>query len=105
MSESLENARATLRVTAEASAEQVRSAYLNLVRQHPPDQDAEQFRQIHAAYQLLSDPLTQADALMTPAGPPDLMKVVEAAEQQRPRLETLALLSLGNVTAGKQGKA
>ena len=80
-----------------ATPEELRKAYLALVRQHPPDRDPEKFRDIHAAYQMLSDPLAQATALLTPSrDKPDLLTVIAEAEKVRPRLATLTLLALGN---------
>ena len=97
MDEAVTHAHLVLDVKHDASADEVRSAYLNLVRQYPPDQDAVRFRQIHAAYELLSDPLSQAKAMVTiPRDRPDLKKIVASADTQRPRLPKLLLLALGN---------
>lgn len=86
-----------LGVEPSASTEQVRAAYLALVRQHPPDRDADRFREIHAAYEQLNDPLMQARAILSrPATRPDLQQIVADAEKQPARLSTLTLLALGN---------
>jgi DnaJ-domain-containing protein 1 len=97
MNTSVSNAHTVLGVALDATPEEVRRAYLALVRQYPPDRDAEKFREIHTAYQLLSDPLVQAEAFLTPSHDrPDLSQIIAAAEKERPRLTKLALLALGN---------
>ena len=91
------NAYETLGVDADASQEDVRSAYLKLVRQYPPDRHPDQFQKIHAAYQLLNDPLMQAKALFNiRKHRPNLLEVIANAEKIRPRLPKLVLLALGN---------
>ena len=51
-----EQAAALLGVPNGASAEQIRAAYLQMVKKHPPDRAAAEFERIRDAYQLLSDP-------------------------------------------------
>ena len=51
-----DEAREVLGVSPDATAEQVRSAYLEKVRQHPPDRDPEQFERVRDAYGRLRDP-------------------------------------------------
>ena len=97
MSVSLSNAHLILDLKSDASPEELRKAYLNLVRQHPPDRDPEKFRDIHAAYQLLIDPLAQAAELLSIYdGEVDLAAVISDAAKVHPRLSTLNLLALGN---------
>ncbi len=97
MSTSVSSAHAVLGVALDATPEEVRRAYLGLVRQYPPDRDAEKFREIHTAYQLLNDPLVQAEAFLTPGHDrPNLSELIAAGEKERPRLPTLNLLALGN---------
>ena len=97
MSVSASNAHQILELKPDATAEEIRKAYLSLVRQHPPDRDPDKFRDIHAAYQMLNDPMVQATALLTRnRDKPDLLAVIAAAEKVRPRLSTLNLLALGN---------
>lgn len=80
-----------------ASAEQVRSTYLKLVRQFPPDRDPDLFARINRAYQLLSDPLKLAEALIKePDKEPDLEALVERLAGEPRRLTPDQLLSLGN---------
>ena len=97
MSVSASNAHQILELKPDATAEEIRKAYLSLVRQHPPDRDPDKFRDIHAAYQMLNDPMVQATALLTRnRDKPDLLAVIAAAEKVRPRLSPLNLLALGN---------
>jgi preprotein translocase subunit Sec63 len=80
-----------------ASLDDFRKAYLSLVRQYPPDREPEKFREVHAAYQLVIDPMEQAKSLLIKSrDQPDLVQVIAAAEKIRPRLATLNLLALGN---------
>lgn len=89
---------AVLGLDLDATAEQVRAAYLALVQKFPPDREPQRFAQIHQAYEWLSDPLAYARDLTEVAdGPPNLMALVEAAAAKPPRLTPAQLLSLGNV--------
>ena len=63
MSVSTNSAHQILDVKPDANAEEIRKAYLGLVRKHPPDRDPDKFREIHAAYQMLNDPMVQAAAM------------------------------------------
>jgi len=44
-----------LAVTPDASDQQIRQAYLQCVKQHPPEQDPETFKQIRQAYEAIKD--------------------------------------------------
>jgi preprotein translocase subunit Sec63 len=90
------NPHQVLGVPATATADEVRSAYLNLVRLHPPEADGDKFRQINTAYQMLNDPLVQAAAYLKPSEPPDLRTIIAAAEKSICRIPKLALLALGD---------
>src|SRR5512138_1512464 len=46
---------AHLGLTAPASADQIRRGYLRAVRAHPPERDADGFRRVRDAYELLKD--------------------------------------------------
>ena len=50
------DARAILGVAAKAGAEDIRAAYLDKVKDHPPDRSPEQFERIRDAYETLRDP-------------------------------------------------
>jgi len=86
----------TLGLPATASAEDIRNAYLALVRLHPPDADADKFREIYSAYQVLSEPLVQAMQLLKQSEEPDLHAIVAEAEKTICRIPKLALLALGD---------
>jgi DnaJ-domain-containing protein 1 len=90
------NPHQVLGVPATATPDEVRIAYLNLVRLHPPEADGDRFREIHSAYQMLNDPLVQAAAYLKLTEPPDLHKIIANAEKTICRLPKLALLALGN---------
>lgn len=53
-----------LGVAPEAGPEEIRAAYLRLLRQFPPDRAPEQFQRIRAAYELLSDPRQRARRML-----------------------------------------
>jgi hypothetical protein len=89
-----------LGLAADATLEVVRSAYLRLVREHPPERDAEKFREIHSAYTLLNDPMEQAKALLALSRePPDLTAIITNAVAKPLRIPKLPLLALGNEDA------
>ncbi len=63
---------AVLNLEHGANAEEIRAAYLRLIREHPPDQEPEAFERIRDAYDLLCDPAQRVQRLMElvdPAGP------------------------------------
>ena len=97
MSDLLRTPHQILNLKLDASPDDVRQAYLALVRLYPPDRNADKFREIHSAYQMLSDPLILAKAMVTSKfDRPNLLATIESAEKIRPRLSPLTLLSLGN---------
>jgi len=62
-------ARSLLGVSADASETQIRAAYLEQVRQHPPDAEPERFEQIRDAYALLRDPAMRARLVLVGPDP------------------------------------
>lgn len=88
-----------LGVIGEATEEEIRKRYLELVRLYPPDREPERFRQIHDAYQQVSDPIRLARSLLEiDREPPDPKTILDRHEKLPPRLSVDALLSLGNRT-------
>jgi curved DNA-binding protein CbpA len=87
-----------LGVPREASEEQIRARYLELVKQHPPDREPEKFREVRAAFEAAKDPLLIARRLIEPPGeePPSWSEALEKQKRIPPRLSTAFLLSLGN---------
>lgn len=47
-----------------AGAEEIRAAYLRLIREYPPDREPEAFERIRDAHDLLCDPVQRAERLM-----------------------------------------
>jgi tetratricopeptide (TPR) repeat protein len=99
---------ATLEIGPKATPEEIRRAYYQMVRKHPPEKDAEKFQQIRRAYETLSDEKTRRDydalqeygdeitGLFSQA-----MHLMEQGnwESAAARLKHLLLLSPGNQTA------
>jgi curved DNA-binding protein CbpA len=81
-----------------ASEQEVRSRYLDLVRQFPPERDPAKFQEIHAAYQAASDPLVTARALIAfdDDEPRPWSEIIAEHKANPPRLGVDVLLSLGN---------
>jgi DnaJ-class molecular chaperone len=46
-----------LSLSSDASEEQIRKRYLELVREFPPDRDPKKFAEVRAAYDQLRDPI------------------------------------------------
>lgn len=90
-----------LRLARDAGEAEIRSRYLELVKQFPPDRDPDKFREIRAAYEAIKDPLAIARRLLIPPGDeiPQWDQVIEAQRHNPPRLTTAFLLSLGNRSA------
>lgn len=88
----------------DASEEQVRRRYLELVKQYPPEREPDRFREIHQAYQAAGDPLVQAQHLIEPSpDTPQWKDVIEHARANPPRLSGDLLLSLGNQSRDRTG--
>lgn len=50
-----EEARQALAIGAEAGDEEIRAAYLQKVKEHPPDRDPQEFERVRDAYDMLRD--------------------------------------------------
>ncbi|MCO6456642.1 MAG: DnaJ domain-containing protein [Pirellulaceae bacterium] len=88
-----------LSLPPQATDQEVRERYLQLVREFPPERDAERFHEIRAAYEAASDPLKRAARLLAPPdNPPSWEEVLDEARRNPPRLSVELLLSLGNHT-------
>ncbi len=66
---SWDEARAVLGVAADASEEQMRAAYLDQVRQHPPDRDPQNFERIRDAFEQLRNPRLRANQVLNGPDP------------------------------------
>jgi DnaJ-class molecular chaperone len=65
----LERAAALMGVAPSASDQELRSAYLKKVQEHPPDRDPEIFEQIRDAYEQLRDPMARAQTVLEGPSP------------------------------------
>ena len=52
-----------------AKEEEIRQAYLRLVKQHPPDHDPETFERIRDAYEELKDPFQRFEKMLNSIHP------------------------------------
>ena len=60
---------AVLGLDHDAGAEEIRAAYLRLIREHPPDKEPDAFERIRDAHDLLCDPMERVDRLMVLVDP------------------------------------
>jgi DnaJ-domain-containing protein 1 len=58
-----------LGVELEADEQQIHAAYVDRIKEYPPDQDPARFEQIRDAYQLLNDPLSRARQVLSTIDP------------------------------------
>ncbi len=87
----------------DADQASIRQAYLDLVKQFPPDKDADKFHEIHQAYQWLCDPVERSlSVLKEVLKPMELDAAIAKAAAVPPRLATRNLLALGNVDKDQQ---
>lgn len=78
----------------------IRQRYLELVRQHPPERDAERFAQIREAYDALRDPVRRMNARLFEVRTHDSFDAIHAEALKRlrsARIPTDTLLSLADV--------
>jgi len=68
-----DEARALLGVAAEADEAEIRRAYLEKVRQHPPDRDPDRFERIRDAYDRLRDPRLRARHVLASPDPATIL--------------------------------
>ena len=91
-----------------ATEDEIRGRYLELVKQFPPDRDADRFREIHAAYEAAKDPLVLARRLLDPshlAEAPEWSDVIESQRKVPPALSVNLVLSLGNRSSEENSAA
>lgn len=83
-----------------ASEAEVRARYLELVKQFPPDQAPDKFREIREAFEAAKDPLVIARRWIEPPDPdqepPSWEAAIQAQKQVPLKLTVSFLLSLGN---------
>ena len=78
----------TLGVDENASAHDIRQAYLEKVRTYPPEKDPDQFQAVSQAYSLLQDSISRARlrlfGLKAPDTHPSLSSLVPASASRKP---------------------
>jgi hypothetical protein len=73
-----------LGVAANASEDEIRRAYLEKVKQFPPDRSPEEFERIRDAWEKLRDPRSRAKAmLLAPDVNVPLVSLVDGHKQRR----------------------
>lgn len=90
----------TLGVPSTASAAEIRSRYLELVREFPPDRAPDRFAEIRAAFDELRDPSVQLERRLLSLHTSDSLDALQndlRARLDLTRLPTAALLSLADV--------
>lgn len=94
-----QNPFAVLGLTADASEEEIRSRYLELVKRYPPDREPEKFREIHIAFETAREPLELAGLMLSSPDdqdPPSWQDAIDAHARRPPPMEVDFVLSLGN---------
>ncbi len=90
----------TLGLARSASDDEIRRRYLELVRQFPPEREAERFAAIRQAYDQLRDPVSRLGARLFEIDSGDSWEAVQAEWAHRLRTARIpvdALLSLAEV--------
>ncbi len=88
-----------LGVSPQADEAQIRSRYLDLVREFPPDRAPERFAEVRAAYDALRDPVMQAERQLLSLATTDSLEKIESdlrARLRNARLPVAALLALAD---------
>ena len=77
------DARVVLGIPANASDEEIRAAYLEKVKQHPPDRSPEEFERIRDAYETLRDPRRRMRNLILSVDPTEPLASLAAGRAGR----------------------
>jgi curved DNA-binding protein CbpA len=76
--------RRILQVDPDATDEQIRAAYLRLVKEHPPDRDPAHFELVRDAYERLRDPRRRAREMLFSGHPaPPLESLLDGVRKRR----------------------
>jgi curved DNA-binding protein CbpA len=79
-----ENPQNILGVSQDADAGEIRSAYLNKIKEYPPERCPEEFERVRDAYKILSDPRRRARFLLQSANPEaPLVTLLDNQKQNR----------------------
>ena len=87
----------TLGVASTAGDAEIRTRYLQLVREFPPDRAPEKFAEIRAAYDALRDPIAQLERVLFSLDSHDSVDDLQTELRTRlktAKLSTAALLAL-----------
>ena len=73
-----------LGVSVQADDNQIRTAYLQKVKDYPPDREPEQFERIRDAYEVLRDPQQRSKRMLFSVNPQaDLVSLLQQGAQVR----------------------
>jgi len=73
-----------LGVTQDADAGEIRSAYLNKIKEYPPERCPEEFERVRDAYKILSDPRRRTRVMLQSANPEaPLVTLLDNQKQDR----------------------
>jgi curved DNA-binding protein CbpA len=89
-----------LGIGPEASEEEIRRRYLELVRRHPPDRDPAKFAAVRQAYEKLRDPVERLKSKLFDVESSETMDDVMADVKKRlraSRIPTETLLTLAEL--------
>lgn len=70
-----------LNVTVQATDAEIKQAYLQKVRENPPDRDQQRFQQIQSAYQSIKDAKSRASYELFDFPEPDFIELLGSACQ------------------------
>lgn len=101
MSSTESNPHFVLGLSSDATEAELRARYLELVKAFPPERAPDKFREIRAAYEAASDPLTLAMTLIEPPDneegeAPAWSEALVNQSNRPPQLSPPFLISLGN---------
>jgi DnaJ-domain-containing protein 1 len=73
-----------LGVSQDAAAEEIRSAYLNKIKEYPPERCPEEFERVRDAYKILSDPRRRIRVMLQSTNPEaPLVTLLDNQKQNR----------------------
>jgi curved DNA-binding protein CbpA len=79
------DAREVLGIPLNAGEEEIRAAYVQKVKEHPPDRSPEQFEKIRDAYETLRDPRRRMRDMLLSADPEASLATLIAGEANERR--------------------
>ena len=85
-----------LQVAADADDEEIRKAYLDQLRNYPPEHYPERFRQIREAFELLGNKRKRRDFFLFHVTQPDLTPLVQHLQKRKISPEPLTAEAFHN---------